>query len=151
MDNFFWGAWVLDLRIFSSFWTPLGHWDADDIVFLKCFDTPNIWTDGSREDFSSSGGFEVADAGVYLVVSEVASESSVWGTAEEYGDVRQERCRAFLTVFRLCRLFSVRSSGVLLLLCRLIGSVILALTSSMLLGLLGDCCPGTAWLNFAFG
>ena len=37
---------------------------------------PNIWTDGSREVFSSVGGFEVAGAGVYLPASEVAFESS---------------------------------------------------------------------------
>ena len=58
---------------------------------------PDIWTDGSREDFSS-GGFEVAGAGVYLLASELAFEGSVWGTAEEYGDARLERCRAFLPV-----------------------------------------------------
>ena len=59
---------------------------------------PNVWTDGSREDFSSVGGFEVAGAGVYLPASELASEGSVWGTAEEYGDVRLECCRACLPV-----------------------------------------------------
>ena len=35
---------------------------------------PNIWTDGSREDFSSVGGFEVAGAGIYLPASELAFE-----------------------------------------------------------------------------
>ena len=59
---------------------------------------PNIWTDGSREDFSSIGGFEVAGAGVYLPASELAFDGLVWGTAEEYGDARLERCRAFLPV-----------------------------------------------------
>ena len=57
---------------------------------------PNVWTDGSREDFSSVGGFELAGAGVYLPASAVAFDSMVWGTAEEYGDARLERCRAFL-------------------------------------------------------
>ena len=33
---------------------------------LEMSDHPNIWTDGSREDFSSVGGFEVAGAGVYF-------------------------------------------------------------------------------------
>ena len=61
-------------------------------------DHPNIWTDGGREDFTSVGGFEVAGAGVYLPASEVAFDHSVWGTAEEYGDARLERCRAFLLV-----------------------------------------------------
>ena len=59
---------------------------------------PNIWTDGSREDFSSIGGFEVAGAGVYLPASELAFEGSIWGTAEEYGEARLERCRALLPV-----------------------------------------------------
>ena len=59
---------------------------------------PNIWTDGSREDFSSIGGFEVAGAGVYLPAAKVAFDHSVWGTVEEYGDARLERCRASLPV-----------------------------------------------------
>ena len=59
---------------------------------------PNVWTDGSREDFSSIGGFEVAGAGVYLPASELAFDGLVRGTAEEYGDARLERCRAFLPV-----------------------------------------------------
>ena len=59
---------------------------------------PNICTDGSREDFSSVCGYEVAGAGVYLSAAEVAFEGAVWGTAEEYGDARLERCRAFMLV-----------------------------------------------------
>ena len=61
-------------------------------------DHPNIWTDGRRDDFTSVGWFEVAGAGVYLLASEVAFDHSVWETAEEYGDARLERCRAFLPV-----------------------------------------------------
>ena len=41
---------------------------------------------------------EVAGAGVYLPASELAFDNSVWGTVEEYGDARLERCRAFLPV-----------------------------------------------------
>ena len=59
---------------------------------------PNTWTDGSREDFSSVGGFEVAGVGVHLPASELAFEGSIWRTVEEYGDARLERCRAFLPV-----------------------------------------------------
>ena len=51
-----------------------------------------------RIDFSSIGGFEVAGAGVYLPASELAFDGLIWGTAEEYGDARLERCRAFLPV-----------------------------------------------------
>ena len=51
-----------------------------------------------RISFSSIGGFEVAGAGVYLPASELAFDGLIWGTAEEYGDARLERCRAFLPV-----------------------------------------------------
>ena len=88
------GAYPAD---FSSSWTPPDSWDADDIA-LEMSQHPNIWTDGSREDFSSVGGFEVAGAGVYLPASEDAVDCSVWRAAEEYGDARLERCRAFLPV-----------------------------------------------------
>ena len=67
-------------------------------IALEMSDYPNIWTDGSREDFSSVGGFEVAGAGVYLPAAEVAFESAVWGVAAGYGDARLERCRAFMPV-----------------------------------------------------
>ena len=90
------------LRCFSgglcaSCWTPPDYWDGDDIA-LEMSEVPNIWTDGSREDFSSIGCFEVAGAGVFLPASELAFEVSVWRTAEEYGDARLERCRAFMPV-----------------------------------------------------
>ena len=39
---------------FAGSWTPPKHWDADDID-LEMSDHPSIWTDGSREDFSSQG------------------------------------------------------------------------------------------------
>ena len=88
------GAYLVD---FDDCWTPPEYWDADDIA-LEMTDHPNVWTDGSREDFSSVGGFEVAGAGVYLPASELAFEGSVWGTVQEYDDARLERCRAFLPV-----------------------------------------------------
>ena len=50
------------------------------------------------EKTSSVGGFEVACAGVYLPASELAFEGLVWGTAEEYGDARLERCHALMPV-----------------------------------------------------
>ena len=82
---------------FAGCWTPLEYWDAADIA-LEMTEHPNVWTDGSREDFSSVGLFEVAGAGVCLLASEVAFECSVRGTAEECGDALLERCRAFLPV-----------------------------------------------------
>ena len=39
--------------------------------------------------------------GFCLPASELAFEGSVWGTVEEYGDARLERCRAFLPVRRV--------------------------------------------------
>ena len=68
----------------SGHWSPPDYWDADDVA-LEMSDHPIIWTDGSREDFSSVGGFEVAGAGVYLLASEVAFESAVWCVADGYG------------------------------------------------------------------
>ena len=62
------GAYPVDF----AHWSPPGYWDADDIT-LEMSDHPNVWTDGCRED-----GFEVVGAGVYLPVSEVAFDSSVW-------------------------------------------------------------------------
>ena len=88
------GAYPVD---FAAAWTPPDYWDADDIA-LEVPEHPNIWTDGSREDFSSIESFEVAGAGVYLPAAEVAFDNSVWGTVEEYGDASLERCRAFLPV-----------------------------------------------------
>ena len=88
------GAYRVDC---TGSWTPPEYWDAADIA-LEMPEYPDIWTDGSTEDFSSIGGFEVAGAGVYLSASELAFEGSIWRTAEEYGDARLERCRAFLPV-----------------------------------------------------
>ena len=88
------GAYPVD---FDGPWTPLEYWDVADIA-LEMPEHHNIWTDGSREDFSSIGGFEVAGAGVYFPASELACDGLIWGTAEEYGDARLERCRAFLPV-----------------------------------------------------
>ena len=88
------GAYPADC---SGHCTPPDYWDADDIA-LEMSDHPNIYSDGSREDFSSVGGFEVAGAGVCLFASDVAFESSVWGVAEEHGDARLERRRAFMPV-----------------------------------------------------
>ena len=88
------GAYPVD---FSAVWTPPDYWDADDIA-LEVPEHPNIWTDGSREDFSSIGGCEVAGAGVYLPTSELALDNAAWGTVEEYGNARLERCRAFLPI-----------------------------------------------------
>ena len=64
---------------------------------IEIGDSPCVWTDGGREDYST-GGFEVAGSGVYLLAPELAMEGAVWGTVEEYGDARLDRCRAFMPV-----------------------------------------------------
>ena len=71
------GAYPVD---FAS-WSPPEYWDADDIA-LEMSDHPDIWTDGSSQDFTSVGGFEVAGGGVYLPASEVA-----------FGHLCMENCR----------------------------------------------------------
>ena len=76
---------------FAAAWTPPDHWDADDIA-LGVPEHPNISTNGRKKDFSSVRGFEVAGAGVHLPAAEVAFDHSVWGTVEEHGDARLERC-----------------------------------------------------------
>ena len=68
------------------------------ILLWKCLMLLTFGQTVAGEDFSSVGGFEVAGAGVYLLASEIAFEGAVWGVAEEYGDVRLERCRAFMSV-----------------------------------------------------
>ena len=65
----------------SDFWTPPDFWDADDLA-LGLDHHPSVWTDGSREDYPT-GGFEVADAGVFLPAPEEAMREAVWGTTEE--------------------------------------------------------------------
>ena len=103
------------------------------ILPLEVPEHPNVWTDGSREDFSSLGGFEVAGAGVYLPAAEVAFDHSVWGTVEEYGDGRLERCRAFLPVPGVLQTVQrAEFWGAILLPCRHTGLVIWVLSTLML-------------------
>ena len=90
MARFFWSASLCGTRTLlgclsgGHLWSPPDYWDSDDIA-LEMSDYPNIWTGGSREDFPSFGGFEVAGAGVYLPAADVAFERAVWSVAEEYG------------------------------------------------------------------
>ena len=119
---------------FGNAWTPPDHWDVADIA-LEMPDHPDVWTDGSREDFSSLGGFEVAGAVVYLPTSEIAFDNSVWSTVEENGDARLERFRAF--------------PGVFFLPCRHTGLVIWVLTTLMSFVALVVCLMLIAWLSLS--
>ena len=47
----------------------------------------NVSMDGSKKDFSSIGGFNMAGAGVFLPASELAFDGLMWGTTKEYVDV----------------------------------------------------------------
>ena len=134
------GAYPVD---FAGAWTPPVYWDAADIA-LEMHEHPHVWTDGSREDLSSIGGFEAAGAGVYLPASEMAFDGLIWGTAEEYGDAHLERCRAFLLVPGVMQTVQRAEFWVLLLLCRLTGPAIQVLTTLMLLVALVVCLIMTA-------
>ena len=108
-------------------------------------DHPNIWTDGSREDFSSAGGFEVAGACVYLPASDVTFDYF------QFGELQRSMVMLVWSVAVLfcrflesCRLFSVLNSGVLLLHCGRTGLVISVLIILMLLRLFVDCWIRTA-------
>ena len=115
------GAYPLD---FARCWTPPEYWDAHDIA-LEMSENPNIWTDLSREDFSSVGVYEVAGAGVYLSAAEVAFGGAVYGVAEEDGDVRAWSVAVlFCLSLVFCRLSSVLNSGVPFFLYRRTGLVI---------------------------
>ena len=81
------------------------------MILLWRTEAPNIWTDGSREDFSSVGGFEVAGAGVCVPALELAFDGAVWGVAEEYVLVWSDAVLLCLSLVH-CRLFSVQSFGV---------------------------------------
>ena len=71
---------------------------------------PCVWTDGSLEPYPIAS-IAVAGAGVYLPAPEFATQGAIWGGAEEYGDVRLERCRAFMPVPGHSRRCSVVSFG----------------------------------------
>ena len=83
---------------FDGAWTPPDYWDAADVA-LEMTEHPNIWTDGSRERFFFHWGLSKLLVLVSLcLLLNLRSDGLIWGTAEEYGDARLERCRAFLLV-----------------------------------------------------
>ena len=116
----------------SAFWTPPEYWDADDIA-LEMSDTPHIKKDGSRGDFSSTGGFEAAGAGVYVPAPEHAFEGSVWVLRRSMEMLAWSVAVLSCPSLGLCRLFSVLNSVVPSLLCSPTAPVIWVLTTSMLL------------------
>ena len=136
------GAYLVD---FAGSWTPPEYWDAADVA-LEMPEHPNVWTDGSREDFYSIGGFEVSGAGVYLPASELAFDG--FGELQKSMVMLAWSVAVILCLFPvLCRLFSVLSSGVLLLPCRRTGLAIQVLTTSVLPGELAGCWIVAVWSN----
>ena len=114
------GAYPVD---FAAAWTPPGYWDADDIA-LEIPEHPNIWTDGSREDFSSIGVLKLR----VLVFTSLLLKLLL---ITRFGERLKSMVMLGLSVAVLCylslgfcKLFNVRSSGVLFLLCRHTGLVI---------------------------
>ena len=93
------GAWVLILLTLSDCWTPPDYWDADDIA-LEMSDHP------SMSGLMVAGKTSLLLVGLKLLVLvficlllKLAFEGFGLGNgAEEYGDARLERCRAFLPV-----------------------------------------------------
>ena len=88
------GAYPVD---WAGSWTPPEYWDADDIA-LEMTEHTNIWTDGSREDFFLLGALKLLVVVSTCLLLNLLLTDWTWGTAEEYGDARLERCRAFLPV-----------------------------------------------------
>ena len=130
----------------SAFWTPPEYWDADDIA-LEVSGTPIIWTDGSRRDFSLTGGFEVVGAVVYVPALSLLLRVP-------FGELQKSMVMLVWSVAVLlcpslghCRLFNVLNSGVPSLLCRPTGLVTSVLTTSMLLGQLAGCWIVAVWPN----
>ena len=70
--------------------------DADDLA-TELGEHPCVQTDGGPEAYPS-GGFQVAGAGAHLPASKLALQGALWEEVEEYGDVRLDRCRAFMPV-----------------------------------------------------
>ena len=108
---------------FDAAWTPPDYWDADDIA-LEMPEHPNVWTDGSREDFSSVGGFEVAGAGVFLPAAEIALIIRFGVRLKNMVILGLSVVVLFFQYLVLYRLCSVLSFGVPLLLFRHTGLVI---------------------------
>ena len=80
----------------SDFWAPPDFWDADDLA-LGWRIIPPFGLMAVGEDHPI-GGFELADAGVFLPAPEEAMRGARWGTAEEHGDAWLVRCRVFMPV-----------------------------------------------------
>ena len=122
------GAYPVD---FGAAWTPPEYWDADDIA-LEIPDHPNIWTDGSREDFSSIGSLKLLVLAFTSLLLRLLLITRFGERLKSMVMLGSSVAVLFYLSLGFCRLFNVRSSGVLLLLCRLTGLVIWVLTILML-------------------
>ena len=92
------GAYPVD---FTCCWTPSEYWDTDDIA-LEMSDHPNIWTDGSREDFSSlSVGFRLLVLLCACLLLTLLLMVRCGVRQKSMVMLALERCRAFLPVPRV--------------------------------------------------
>ena len=122
------GAYPVD---FAAAWTPPEYWDADDIA-LEIPEHPNIWTDGSREDFSSIGVLKLRVLAFTSLLLRLLLITRFGERLKSMVMLGLSVAVLFYLSLVFCKLFNVRSSGVLFLLCRLTGLVIWVLTTLML-------------------
>ena len=83
---------------------------------------------------------------VHVPAPELAFEGLVWGSAQEYGDARLERCRAFLPVPGVMQTVQ-RAEFWSAILAMQADLAIWVIITSMLPGLLVGCWIVTAWLS----
>ena len=117
----------------SAFWTPPDCWDAEDIA-LEMSDTPNIWTDGGREDFPLLVVLKWLALVFMLLLLSLLLRVLFGEVTEEYGDARLERCRAFMLVPGPIQTVQRSEFWVPSLLCSPAGLVTQVLITSMLPG-----------------
>ena len=137
------GAYPVD---FAAAWTPPDYWDADDIA-LEIPENPNIWTDGSREDFSSIGVSKLLALAFTFLLLRLLLIIRFGERLKSMAMLGSSVAVLFYLSLGFCKLCNLLNSGVLLLLCRLTGLVIWVLTTLMSFVALVVCLMLIAWLS----
>ena len=125
------GAYPVD---FAAAWTPPEYWDAADIA-LEMPEHPDVWTDGSREDFSSIGSLKLLVLVSICLLLNLLLRTRFGERLKSMVMLGLSVAVLFYLSLEFCRLFNVRSSGL----------VIWVLTTLMLLGALVVC-----WILIAY-